>query len=48
MTMTVRMTSPGTSRRARRGVRDSSARAERIIVKLSVPATIGVVKLYKV
>ena len=32
MRMTVRMTSPGTSDRTAEGVRDSSARAERIIV----------------
>src|SRR5436305_14447165 len=32
MTMTVRMTSPGASKRAARRVRGSSARAERIIV----------------
>jgi hypothetical protein len=48
MTMTVRITSPGTSNRATRGVRGSSAGAERCIVQMSVPTTIGVVKLYKV
>jgi hypothetical protein len=48
MTMTVRITSPGTSDRATEGVRCSSAEAKRFIVHLSVPTTIRVVKLYKV